>query len=388
MPTVAGTLARLIHLNGPPGIGKSTLAQRYAAEHPGVLNCDVDVLRTLIGGWREDFNRAGTLIRPAALAMIGAYLASGHDVVFPQMLVDPDELATFEAAAAEAGADFVEVMLMDTEVASVERFHRRTGADPWHDHVRAIVTELGGDELLLRTHQGLVALAAERPTITVVPSLAGEEDRTYDAVLAALADRTLRPDTKGSTLDRVAWPVRTERLAIRPAVEGDVDATWRFRRLPEVGEWITRAPTNRDDYVAQFLDLGRLAKTLVVELDGVVIGDLMLKIEDAWSQAEVADRAQGVQAELGWVLDPAHGGKGYATEAVQALVRICFEELGLRRVSANCFADNTASRRMMERLGMRLELRTKQDSLHRSGRWLDGLGYALLAGEWRARQQA
>jgi RimJ/RimL family protein N-acetyltransferase len=140
--------------------------------------------------------------------------------------------------------------------------------------------------------------------------------------------------------------------------------------------------------VAQFLDLGRLAKTLVVELDGVVIGDLMLKIEDAWSQAEVADRAHGVQAELGWVLDPTHGGKGYATEAVQALVRICFEELGLRRVSANCFADNTASRRMMERLGMRLELRTTQDSLHRSGRWLDGLGYALLAGEWRARQQA
>ena len=51
--------ARLIHLNGPPGIGKSTLARRYAAEHAGVLLCDVDVLRTMIGGWQEDDGAAG-----------------------------------------------------------------------------------------------------------------------------------------------------------------------------------------------------------------------------------------------------------------------------------------------------------------------------------------
>jgi len=191
-----------------------------------------------------------------------------------------------------------------------------------------------------------------------------------------------------SKLDRVDWPVRTQRLSIRPATAADVDATWRFRRLPVVGEWITRAPTSRADYAEQFLDPDRLAKTLVVELDGDVIGDLMLAIDDAWSQSEVEDRAKGVQAELGWVLDPAHGGNGYATEAVEAVIRICFERLGLRRVVANCFADNTASSRMMERLGMRLEVRTRQDSLHRSGRWLDGLGYALLADEWRAREHA
>lgn len=62
------------------------------------MNCDVDVLRTWVGGWQDDFAQAGELIRPAALAMIGAYLRSGHDVVLPQMLVDPTELARFEAA--------------------------------------------------------------------------------------------------------------------------------------------------------------------------------------------------------------------------------------------------------------------------------------------------
>jgi RimJ/RimL family protein N-acetyltransferase len=121
----------------------------------------------------------------------------------------------------------------------------------------------------------------------------------------------------------------------------------------------------------------------VIELDGEVIGDLMLAIEDAWAQAEVADRARGVQAELGWCIDPAYGGRGYATEAVRALVRLCFEDLGLRRVTANCFADNVGSWRLMERLGMRRELHTRRESLHRSGKWLDGLGYAILADEWR-----
>ena len=48
-------------------------------------------------------------------------------------------------------------------------------------------------------------------------------------------------------LSAVAWPLRTARLTLRPATPDDVDATWRIRRLPEVGRWITRAPTERSD---------------------------------------------------------------------------------------------------------------------------------------------
>jgi RimJ/RimL family protein N-acetyltransferase len=114
-----------------------------------------------------------------------------------------------------------------------------------------------------------------------------------------------------------------------------------------------------------------------------VVGDLMLKVQDAWAQAEVADHGRGVQAELGWVFDPDHAGHGYATEAVRELIRLCFEDLGLRRVTADCFAGNVASWRLMERVGMRREAYTVRDSLHRSGEWLDGMSYALLAEEWR-----
>jgi RimJ/RimL family protein N-acetyltransferase len=187
-------------------------------------------------------------------------------------------------------------------------------------------------------------------------------------------------------LSAVAWPVRTARLSIRPATADDLDPTWEIRRIPEVGEWLGHDFSDREVYAEKFLAADRLATTLVVELDGRVIGDLMLFVEDPWSQSDVADRAKDTQAMLGWVLDPAYGGRGYATEAVAEVLRVCFEDLGLRRVRALCFADNTPSWKLMERLGMRREEYAVQDSLHRTRGWLDGMSYALLADEWRARR--
>lgn len=182
------------------------------------------------------------------------------------------------------------------------------------------------------------------------------------------------------------WPVRTRRLTIRPATLADAESTWPFRRLPSVGRWMTSLATSLEEHCKKFEDMDRLAKTLVIELGGVVIGDLMLGVEDAWAQSEVAEQARGVQAELGWCLSPEHEGQGYATEAVAELIRVCFAELGLRRVRADCFADNEASWQLMERVHLRREVHTVRESLHRSGQWLDGFGYALLDDEWRARQ--
>jgi RimJ/RimL family protein N-acetyltransferase len=189
-------------------------------------------------------------------------------------------------------------------------------------------------------------------------------------------------------LATISWPVRTERLLLRRATRDDLDATWRFRRLPEVHDWLGAATETYDAYRERFLREKRLAALLIIEFDGRVIGDLMLKIEDGWAQEEVADQAKGIQGELGWALDPAFSGRGYATEAVRALVDLCFGPLGLHRVHADCFLDNEPSWRLMERLGMRRELHAVKESLHRTKGWLDGLSYALLAEEWPAAGHA
>lgn len=185
-------------------------------------------------------------------------------------------------------------------------------------------------------------------------------------------------------LSAVDWPVHTARMAIRPCTVDDLPALFEIRRRPEVSEWLPTLPTDRDAFVERLSDPDRLAVTLALELDGELIGDLYLSIGEPWAQAEVAEQAKGTQAELGWIIAPEHAGRGLATEAAAELMRICFEDLGLRRVVALCFADNVASWRIMEKLGMRREEHSVAESLHRSGRWLDGMGYGLLADEWRA----
>ncbi|HET7724333.1 MAG TPA: GNAT family protein [Propionibacteriaceae bacterium] len=186
------------------------------------------------------------------------------------------------------------------------------------------------------------------------------------------------------TLDDLTWPVRTERLLIRRLRAEDAEAVWRYRRLPAVYDWITSAPPDEEAFRAYFSDAHRLAVTLAVEHEGAIIGDLYLSVEDAWAQTEVKEAARAVQAEIGWAFDPDQGGRGLATEAAAGMLGICFDGLGLRRVVASCFADNTPSWRLMERLGMRRESHARAESLHRSGRWLDGYSYAMLAEEWRA----
>ena len=178
-------------------------------------------------------------------------------------------------------------------------------------------------------------------------------------------------------------PLHTDRLTLRPATPADVETTWNYRRLDEVNEWLTGCPDTPDGYRDLFNRPDRLATTVIVELhDGTTVGDFMFRRHDAWSQTDVADQAAGQQVELGWVLDPTHTGRGYATEAVHELLRHCFEDLGVHRVTAACFAANEASWRLMRRLGMRREAHTRRDALHRTGKWLDSLSYAVIADEW------
>ena len=92
-------------------------------------------------------------------------------------------------------------------------------------------------------------------------------------------------------------------------------------------------------------------------------------------------------AEIGYELAPDEWGRGYATEAARAIVAFGFAALGLHRIAATCVADNAASARVLEKVGLRREER-RREVAHYKGRWWDEVVYGILAAEWRATRGA
>jgi RimJ/RimL family protein N-acetyltransferase len=181
------------------------------------------------------------------------------------------------------------------------------------------------------------------------------------------------------------YPIRTERLLLRPYAHGDVDALYAYQRLPEVHRYLYTEPRTRADVeaiVAERAGLAGLtepgkALTLVAELaqTGELVGDLLL----FWHSQEHK------QGEVGYVFNPAYHGRGLATEAVGALLRVGFEGLGMHRIAGRLDGRNTASARVLERAGLRREAHLVENEFVK-GEWTDEVIYGILRSEWEARQ--
>jgi RimJ/RimL family protein N-acetyltransferase len=89
------------------------------------------------------------------------------------------------------------------------------------------------------------------------------------------------------------------------------------------------------------------------------------------------------QGEIGFLFHPDHQGRGYATEAARALLAHAFEHYELHRVCGRLEPRNTASARVLEKLGMRREGLLLENEWVK-GEWQSEAIYALLAREWAA----
>ena len=90
-------------------------------------------------------------------------------------------------------------------------------------------------------------------------------------------------------------------------------------------------------------------------------------------------------AELGYELHPDYWGHGYATEAARSMLAFGFGTLRLQRVWAQCVAENTASARVLERLGMSQQRRLRQHTVMQN-RWWDMLVYAIDRAAWQEQE--
>jgi RimJ/RimL family protein N-acetyltransferase len=93
------------------------------------------------------------------------------------------------------------------------------------------------------------------------------------------------------------------------------------------------------------------------------------------------------QGEIGYIIHPDSSGRGYATEAARAALKLGFEQFGMHRIVARCDARNEPSWRVMEKLGMRREAHLRENERFK-GEWSDEIIYAMLDREWEALNRA
>lgn len=185
---------------------------------------------------------------------------------------------------------------------------------------------------------------------------------------------------------RTQGPLATARLLIRSFAEADLAAFQAYRLRPEVYRYLFRPPPTAAALAEQ---LGRIRRerfeadgdalhaAVALKDGGAVIGDIMLKLADA----------AAMQAEIGYIFDPAHGGRGYASEALPAALDLAFAHLPIHRLFARVDPRNLASVRLLEGLGFRREAHFIQNDRF-DGVWGDEFVYAMLKSEWQARRPA
>ena len=180
------------------------------------------------------------------------------------------------------------------------------------------------------------------------------------------------------------FPICTERLLLRPFDEDDFAALQDLYGRPEVVRWLYWEPLTADG-VRELLDRIKPMTGFDDETDALrlaaVLADSGSLIGDVSIRRLSREHAQG---EIGFVVSPAHQGRGYATEASRELLRYGFEDQGLHRIVGRAELRNDASARVLERLGMRREAELHENEWVK-GEWQGEVVYAMLAAEWAAR---
>lgn len=175
----------------------------------------------------------------------------------------------------------------------------------------------------------------------------------------------------------------TKRLVLREFEEEDWRAVLAYQSHPlylRYNPWTHRTEPGVRAFVQMFLgqqeEEPRTKFQLAITLapNGQLIGNAGIRM-----------RAQdALEGNIGYELDPRYWGCGYATEAAHAIIAFGFQQLGLHRVWAWCIAENSASARVLEKIGMRQEGRLQEHEWMKD-RWWDTLVFAILEHEWQAR---
>lgn len=174
--------------------------------------------------------------------------------------------------------------------------------------------------------------------------------------------------------------IRTERLTFHDLEDRDLHAVLSYReRLRKQQPWPGSSGQNAEWLSRVVDDVSANGTRREIRLAVLLTGERKLI---GTCRIRYTDTAC-LEAEVLFDLDPHYRPEGYALEAALEVMRLGFEDLGLRRISSWCISSDVATARMLEGAGMRIE-----NVLPRSrwiqGEWWDTVAYSLLKAEWAA----
>ena len=179
--------------------------------------------------------------------------------------------------------------------------------------------------------------------------------------------------------------LETERLILRDFVEEDWLAVFDYQTNPlylRFNKWTDRTPQAVREFVSWFMNHQiqkprvKFQLAVVLKSSNQLIGNCGVRME----------KADDLEANIGYELNPQYWNFGYATEAAHAIVDFGFQHFGVHRIWADLVADNVGSVHVLEKLGMRLEGHLREKAYFK-GRWWDALIYAILTDEWNIHKQ-
>ena len=178
--------------------------------------------------------------------------------------------------------------------------------------------------------------------------------------------------------------LNTDRLVLREFTPQDASAVQRLVGEWEVARTLAVVPHPYPDGMAEewiatlrpaFEAEKRLAWAVVLREEGELMGTITLR-----------PNARDDNAELGYWIGRPYWGHGYATEAAREVVRYAFEDLGLHRIHAEHLGSNSASGKVMQKIGMNCE-GVMREHYKKWGQYEDRVAYGLLARDWRRLPQ-